>query len=249
MESNKVHELSHREKKKKNIFVPDLPNEYMKRLRFLFEIKGCLAQTGLAFQKYKKDGKVSHFAVKSEVDTLVLRKELPSIIGEEQQKSFIVSYIYSQWLKEYNRKGSPYNEQYNEELGRCLGYGFRAAIAPNDESKKEYLRRAKIMFSDVPYWGDLSKMIDYNFELQDKDYRGVKAPILYDLTVGCKTNKEALAKIKKFLNFVEECDRDGERTDKEQREIQLLYSNLINSNNNGCFSAIVKNGKSAVIDK
>lgn len=251
MESNKVHELCHRDDFAKNIFVPDLPNEYMKRLRFLFEIKGCLAQAGLAFQKYKKDGKVSHFAVKSEVDTLVLRKELPSIIGEEQQKAFIISYISNQWLKEYNRKGSPYMEKYTEMLcdENSPGYGFRAAIAPNDESKKEYLRRAKIMFSDVPYWGDLSKMIDYNFELQDNDYRGVKSPILYDLTVGCKTNKEALAKIKKFLNFVEECDRDGERTDKEQREIQLLYSNLINSKNNGRFSAIVKNGKSAVIDK
>lgn len=251
VESNQVHELSHRDDFAKNLFVPDLPNEYMKRLYFLTEIKASLAQAGHAFQKYKRDGKVSHFAVKSEVDTLVLRKELPNIIGEEQQKYFIVSYVYNQWLKEYNKTGSPYMQKYNEMLSNTdyPGYGVRATFAPNEESKKEYLHRAKEMFADVPYWGDLSKIIDYNFEIQDNDYRGLKAPILYDLTVGCKNNEEALSKINKFLNFVEKCDKDGKRTDKEQQEIQLLYSDLINSNNKGCYSAIVKNEKLSVIDK
>lgn len=251
VESYKTHELSHRDDFAKNIFVPDLPNEYMIRLWFLTEIKASLAQAGLAFQKYKKDGYVSHFAVKSEVDTLSLRRELPNITGEEQQKAFIISYISNQWLKEYNRKGSPYMEKYTEMLcdENYPGYGFRAAVAPNKQSKEEYLRRAKIMFSDVPYWGDLSKIIDYDFELHDTNCRGFKAPILYDLTVDCQTNKEALSRINQFLNLVEGCDKDGNRTDKEQQEIQLSYNNLISSNNNGCLSAIVKNGKSAVIDK
>lgn len=240
VESFKVHELSHRDDFEKNLFIPDLPNEYMKRLRFLTEIKASLAQAGLAFQKYKNDGKVSHFATKSEVDTLALQKELPNIKDEKQQRAYIVSYIYNQWLKEYNKEGSPYMTQYNEELSDMYGtgYGFRASVAPNEENTKEYLRRAKEMFSDVPYWGDLSKVIDYNFELQDNNSRGLKTPILYDLTVGCKTNADALSKLKQFLDVVEKCDKNGERTSEGQREITRTYNHLINDGNNQNYCSV-----------
>ena len=87
------------------------------------------------------------------------------------------------------------------------------------------------MFSYVPYWGDLSKVIDYNFELQDNNSRGLKAPILYDLTVGCKTNAEALSKLMQFLDVIERCDKNGERTNKDQQEITRVYNHLINGAN------------------
>lgn len=242
VESFKVHELSHRDDFEKNLFIPDLPNEYMKRLHFITEIKASLAQAGLAFQKYKNDGNVSHFATKSEVDTLALQKELPKIKDEKQQGDYIVSYIYNQWLETYNQKDSPYMTKINGELGDCHleGYGFRASVAPNEENKEEYLRRAREMFSDVPYWGDLSKVIDYNFELQDNNSRGLKTPILYDLTVGCKTNAEALSKLTQFLDVVEKCDKNGERTNKDQQEIARVYNHLINGGNGQNYTSMLQ---------
>jgi len=242
VESFKEHELSHRDDHVKNLFIPDLPNEYMKRLRILSEIKASLAQAGLAFQKYKNDGNVSHFATKSEVDTLALQKELPKIKDEKQQGDYIVSYIYNQWLETYNQKDSPYMTEINGELGdyHLKGYGFRASVAPNEENKEEYLRRAREMFSDVPYWGDLSKVIDYNFELQDNNSRGLKAPILYDLTVGCKTNAEALSRLTQFLDVVEKCDKNGERTNKDQQEIARVYNHLVNGGNGQNYASMLQ---------
>lgn len=235
VESIREHEESHRDDFEKNLFIPNLPAQYLARLHCLTEVKATMTQAGRALEQYTQDGNTSHFApINCEVDTLALQNDLKNQTFGESQKQHTGKFIFDKWMETFNVENSPYSKSIasmTENSYMMVGNSSFVSdhIEDTKEAYQEYLRRVDEMFKDVKYLGDMRSVINPDFELNPQLSRDCSSFIevgLAPLTRNSETNQEAYDRIAGLLAVVRDCDQDGVRTPKEQRLINKTINEL-----------------------
>lgn len=225
--SVQAHEESHRDDFEKNLFVPNLPPQYMARLHMLTEVKASMTQAGMALEQFKQDGSTSHFApVNLEVDTLSLQKDLARENLTVSPEKHVGQYIFRKWMDSYNVPDSPYSLETANILPNDYSYIeadlIGSYIEDTPESHQEYLRRVDEMFKDVKYLGDMRGVINPEFQLNEQllqDISSHQDKGFGIITQNSVTNEEAYQRVASLLAVVRDCDIDGVRTPQEQKLI------------------------------
>ncbi|MBR1825476.1 MAG: hypothetical protein IJ770_02710 [Alphaproteobacteria bacterium] len=248
IESRVVHEESHLEDFETNCFMPDLTPERMIQIQFFSEIKATMNQAGLALEKYHNDGNLAHFAPIQRYVNNEVQGILSKMNDKDLQKQIVGTAVNNSWLERWNKEGSPYN---GEALGIAV-YGpssgaaffYRESIPETPEGYNNYKQRVNDMFEDVGYLGNMQKVVNCDFKLNEelknelKEYMSLTAnPIFMGMTKNSQTNADAYQRLAELFEVVRDCDSDGTRTQAEQNLINKTIKTLTEKANAGKDSA------------
>lgn len=230
------HEISHRDDDKKfGIFQYDIPPEYMAKLNMLTEIKANMVEASYALDMYEATGNAKYF------DTLSLRPEDVAELKEtleknsdmEGRREFVAKFVYDKWLEQNNQEGKVYSEQAYVIASPTTNSYPIWALQDNPQALAQYHERASAMFENVLGFGDVRKIANPDFELnEDLSMRLAFDNIMRNdalrelMTKDAQNAEQYAANIMAYLKKVKEADADGIRSQEEIAQLDAYLQQI-----------------------
>ena len=240
------HEKNHRDDDKIGVFKTyDITPQMSAKLNMLTEIKSNMVEAGLALKEFRETGSLEGFDKISNAKIEEIKEELSQNPNAENIEQKIAAAVQKSWLEKNNVENSAYSEQaYVYAAGEKVAsfdssqkiqdsYSAAAKLTDSQALNDEYLRIVDEMFKDVPGLGDVRSAVNPHFELNSALSQNIKEDVGLDqkseglfnmIADGCRNVKQATRKIGQFLKIFKQADKDGERTETEQKKIDKKIS-------------------------
>ena len=231
------HEATHEEQNKKYAtFQYDLPPEYIAKLDMMGEIHASMVQAGYALDFYEATGDLQHFdnLALSHDSIGELKKNIAKNPDMEDRREYVAKFIHDKWLEDNNRDGSGYSQQaYIFATPRFRDYPLWA-LADNQEAQNKYHERIDAMFENVIGFGDVRKIVNPDFKLNEN----LQARLAWDnpmdnellraiMTKDAHNASQYIANLQAYFDKLREFDADGVRTPEELAKLDAYLQEII----------------------
>lgn len=230
------HEISHRDDDKKfGIFQYDIPPEYMAKLNMLTEIKANMVEASYALDMYEATGNAKYFDTLSlrPDDVAELKETLEKNSDMEGRREFVAKFVYDKWLEQNNQEGKVYSEQAYDVASPTTNSYPIWALQDNPQALAQYHERASAMFENVLGFGDVRKIANPDFELnEDLSMRLAFDNIMRNdalrelMTKDAQNAEQYAANIMAYLKKVKEADADGIRSQEEIAQLDAYLQQI-----------------------
>ena len=240
-ESLMEHENSHRDDDKTGAF--NMLNKspiHMAKINMLTEIKANMVEAGIAYEYYKKTGSLDKFDLISNSDLTEVKQYLTQNPNAENCEALIAATVYKTWLEKNNKENTAYSKQAFQSVQEIsngakhgMEYSAAAKLTDSQALENEYHKAVDKIFDNVPGLGDVRAQVNPDFSLNDGLVRQIngrfkkdgKVTALMNIVTSAAENvRQANRAIKKFLRPIRQADKDGERTETEQKKIDKKIS-------------------------
>ncbi len=237
--SEHEHELTHKEDDKLyDNSRYDLPPEYMAKLNMLTEIKANMVQAGFALDMYEATGNMKYFDKLSiypeameELKTTL--KENPNM---DNKREYVAKFVYDKWLGTNNIADAEYSNQAFLAVNPQTHEYPLWAMADNQEAHDRYCERAMAMFENVFGIGDVRKVVNPDFKLNDDlqimleccNTIGNNETLRAIMAKDAQNANQCIENLKAYLEKIKTIDSDGIRTPEEIAQLDAYLKQVTN---------------------